>query len=644
MSASVVAFLVGTLLFVFTQRWSAFDDTRLPFALLGLAIAYVGSGALRVLEYRRHANDGVRFGHRLALVGLAVTLVAIGIYGLTTTTFTARLELDDEAQARWSGMLGWLWPLVWSLGAAVLLAVDWGIRSSPVMTPRRRLLALAAQGSLVAMGLALVFPINYIAAKQNERWDLAYFKTPTPGSATRAIAESLEAPVDVRIFMPPASEVAEELRHYFTDLASDKVRVRILDQASSPRLAQALKVRDNGLVAFTVGEVELDAVEVPPEPSGNAQDAEKTPDEPAPITRTLRVATELNEAKRTLKKLDAEVQRILIELGHGERIAYLTTGHGELDTQGQRGVLDREARGLKERLGQLGFTVKTLGMHNGLADKVPEDADVVLVLGSHFPFQAPEVDALRNYLRSGGALLVAQEPALVREGARGGTALAWPLEAMVEEEMGLRLGEGVLAAEQGIVPITHDRLDRIHVVTNSFTSHASSRTLAQNASTSPIFTPAAGYLEETPDHRASVTFTVRSLAFTWVDLNLNAEYEADAGETKAARNLVAAVSGPDEKNPWRAIVTADASMFSDLAMGSRGNVMFVDDALNWLIGAEALTGTTQSEEDVKIEHTKEGQGGWFYLTVLGVPFLVFLVGVGWIRLRRRGFVARGGVQ
>lgn len=640
MSASVVAFLVGTLLFVFTQRWSVFDDARLPFALIGLAIAYLGSGGLRVLDYRKHGDDGVRFGHRIALAALGVTAVAVGLYGLTTAPVVTRLGFDDEAQTRWSGVLGWLWPLVWTLGAAVLLAVDWGIRSSPAMTPRRRIVALAGQGSLVAMGLALVFPINYIAAKKNERWDLAYFKTPTPGSATRAIAESLEAPVDVRIFMPPASEVAEELRHYFADLASDKVRLQILDQASSPRLAQALKVRDNGLVAFTVGEVDLAAPETPSQAKGEGETAEK----PAPITRTLRVATELNDAKRTLKKLDAEVQRILIELGHGERIAYLTTGHGELDTQGNRGVLDREARGLKERLGQLGFTVKTLGAHNGLADKIPDDADVVLVLGPHYPFQAPEVDALRTYLRNGGALLVAQEPALVREGARGGTALSWPLEDMLEEEMGVVLGDGVLAAEQGIVPITHDRLDRIHIVTNSFTSHGSSRTLAQNASNSPIFTPAAGYLEEAQDRRASVTFTVRSLAFTWVDLNLNAEYEADAGETKGARNLVAAVSGPDEKHPWRAIVTADASMFSDLAMGSRGNVMFVDDALNWLIGAEALTGTTQSEEDVKIEHTKEGQGGWFYLTVLGVPLLVFLAGAGWIRWRRRGAVVRGGAQ
>lgn len=637
MSASILVFAAGSLLFLFTQRWPLFEEIRTPVAVLALALAYLGSGGLRWADARRNNDPGIRLGHRLAFYGLAVTLGAVGIYALTTDWIVQRLDLGDEAQERWLGVFGWLWPLIWSVGAGIMAVVDWGLGSSPVMTPTRRMRALAAQGALIALGLALVFPLNYIAAKRNERWDLAYFKTPSPGTATRAVAASLETPVDVRVFMPPASDVAQELRHYFADLGSPNVRVQILDQAASPKLARALKVRDNGNVVFTVGEVEL---EEPP-----SQEQKQDQDQKAgPVSRTLRVSAEMDQAKRTLKNIDAEVQRLLIELGHGERVAYVTTGHGELDIQGQRGILDREARGLKERLSELGFTVKTLGPQDGLAERVPEDADLVIVLGPHYPFQAPEADALRTYLKTGGALLIALEPAIIRESTRDGSVDLDPLERMVQEELGLSLGDGVLAAEKGIVPITHDRLDRIHIVTNSYTSHPSSRTLAQNSGTAPVFAPAAGYLEEGADRRASVTFTVRSLAFTWADLNLNAEYEADQGETKAARNLVAAVTGPESADPWRVLVTADASMFSDLAMGSRGNVMLVDDAVNWLIGAEALAGTTQSEEDIKIEHTKEGQGGWFYLTVLGVPFFVMMLGALRLRIRRRGASNSGGAQ
>jgi hypothetical protein len=83
------------------------------------------------------------------------------------------------------------------------------------------------------------------------------------------------------------------------------------------------------------------------------------------------------------------------------------------------------------------------------------------------------------------------------------------------------------------------------------------------------------------------------------------------------------------------VATSDASMLSDLGVGlSLGNQRLAEDTLNWLIGAEALSGTTENEEDVKIEHTKEGQQWWFYLSVLVVPLGVVLLGAARLRLRR----------
>ena len=67
-----------------------------------------------------------------------------------------------------------------------------------------------------------------------------------------------------------------------------------------------------------------------------------------------------------------------------------------------------------------------------------------------------------------------------------------------------------------------------------------------------------------------------------------------------------------------------------------GNVQFVRDATNWLIGAESLSGTTETEEDVRIEHSKEGQTWWFYSTVLGIPLLVFGLGAARVWMRQRG--------
>lgn len=592
-------------------------------------VALVGLAAAAFLRFRRlraARDEGLRLGHRLALMFLLVGCGSLVIYAATTDGVVRGMTLAQEAEDRWLGVWRSLWPLVWLLGTVPLLVVDYALVTSPVMTPVRRVRDMVTHGLVAAMGLALVFPINYIANERKERWDLAYFKTPTPGTATQAVATGLQAVVDVRIFMPPSSEVAQELRSYFGALESPNLRVQIIDQAAEPRLAKALSVRDNGVVAFTQGEVALD------EPVAESPEAVADDDEARPVTRTLRVSTELEQAKRTLKKLDAEVQKILIEIGHGERIAYVTTGHGELSWKGQSSILDRQMKGFHDRLKQLGFKVKELGLQENLATKVPDDADVVLVLGPQQPFQQGEADSLRRFVDGGGSLLVAFEPRIIRDGSPG--VGADPVEAMVEG-LGVRLGDGVLAAERGIVPISHNQLDRLNIVTNAFTQHPSSQTLGQHSGQLVVFTPAAGHLEEVDGHENDITFTVRSLAVAWADLNLNAEFDADAGESKGARNLVAAVTGGGDATPWRAVVTGDASMFSDLAAGNRGNQVLVDDVVNWLIGAEAFSGTTESEEDVRIEHTKEGQTTWFYLTVLAVPLAVVALGAVRVQLRRR---------
>jgi len=726
MSLANLVFGIGTLLLFFAQRWTVLGSWTLLITVLALAIAYLGGAGLRARQYAQTSDPGVRYAHRSAFAALFITLVALGLYGLTTDALVGRLELGDEMKSRWLGIWGWMWPMVWALGAGPLIALDWGIQSSPVMMPRRRVRALAAHGALLVLAVTLVFPINYVATSRNVRWDTAYFKTPTPGTATLALAESLEQPVDVRVFMPPASEVGLELRHYFEAFANPKVRLHMIDQAAEPRLAKALRVRENGIVTFTVGELDLEPVETEADAaatgphgerkavdphakdphakaaaglqgdsggeakagaagaSGDGKSATETAadgkaggpsdggkssagvpgevkaagatgpqaetkaeptvgakeDKPDPVTRELRINVEFDKAKKTLQKLDTEVQRLLIELGHGERVAYLTTGHGELQYTGRTMVLDRQMRVFKERLTELGFKVKSLGLNEGSALRVPEDADVVVIAGPDLPFQTAEVDALRTYLQGGGSLWVAYEPLLIREGGQAATHSVDPLETMVEEEIGLRLGKGVLAAEQAIVPFAHDLTDRFQIVTNSFTSHPSSRTLAANSSTATLFAPAPGYLEEIDGHASTLTFTVRSLAFTWPDLNLNAQHDAQQGESKGARNLVAAATGGDEKNPWRAIVSGDASILSDHGIRSRGNFMLIDDSLNWLIGAEELSGTTHSEEDVKIEHTKEGQANWFYLTVLGIPLGVMFLGGLRVRLRRRERVRR----
>lgn len=634
MSGMALLYLVSMgVLFVGQRLLDGSDGPQLAVTVAG-AILLAVAAALRVRALRGAKDPGLRLGHRLALVCLLVGVGSLVLCAATTDGVVESLTLGDEAEERWLGVWRSLWPLVWLLGTGPMLAIDWACKSSPVLMPKRRVKELGMHGLVAAMGIGLVFPVNYIASQKKERWDLAYFKTPQPGTATLALVQALETPVDVRIFMPPSSEVAQELRNYFAPLEGPLFSVQVIDEAAEPRLADALGVRGNGHIAFTQGEVVLD----PPTPiEGESEDAP-----PKPVTRTIKVNDDFEQAKRALKTIDAEVQKTLLDLGQGERVAYLTTSHGELTTKRLPQPFPmKQALALRSVLKSQGFEVKEFNLSQPLADGVPDDASVVFVLGPLYPFTRPEVEALRSYVQSGGSLFLSLEPKVSR--APMPVAVDDPLEAMAEELLGVRMGEGVLADEVAHARNSGEKADNFLLLTASFTSHGSSLTLA--AERQRFAAPFAGWLDLIVDHEAGHTVTVRSNGTAFADIERDAVFSADAGEEKGAKPLVVAVSGSSNGVGWRAIVTSTANMVSDVVLSQEdenainvlpGNVQFVRDATNWLIGAESLSGTTETEEDVRIEHSKEGQTWWFYSTVLGIPLLVFGLGAARVWMRQRG--------
>ncbi|MCH9684457.1 MAG: GldG family protein [Deltaproteobacteria bacterium] len=638
MSPSTLSYVVGMLaMFVGQRILNGIDLWQMVFTAVGAAALLVGA-VLRVRAMRKATNPGSRLGHRLALILLLVGVASLVLYVGTTETFTQRLSLDDAGEKRWLGLSRSLWMVVWLIGTVPLLVVDYALHSSPVMVQVRRVRETVVHGLVAAMGLSMVFPLNYVATQRNDQWDLAYFKTPTPGTATQALVEALDKPVHVRIFMPPSSEVAQELRNYFAKIEGPQLSVEIIDQAANPRLAKALVIRDNGTVAMTQGDISVLMDEPAAKGEGDGEDTEAKADErPRPVTTRLRVNPDLDKAKKTLKKLDAEVKKMLIELGQGERVAYFTAGHGELNWSQQKEMVDVSIRALRARMLDLGFSIKMLGLKEGLAEQVPEDASLVLVIGPRAPFLKSEVDTLENYLTAGGSLLLARDPRVI---AQDQAPVEDPLDDLMTH-LGVKMGDGVLAAERGVKPLTRSRADVFNLMTDSFSTHPASSQLAAPSNAVHLLMSGTGFLEEIPEQANGIVFVARSLAVAWAEVDINTRFDSDKGETKEARNLVAAIEGGGEDSGWRALVSADAQIFSDLGVGlSLGNQFLIDDSLGWLIGAESLAGTTQNEEDIKIEHSKEGQQWWFYLAVLFVPLGVVTLGAVRLRLRRRGGAAR----
>ena len=211
--------------------------------------------------------------------------------------------------------------------------------------------------------------------------------------------------------------------------------------------------------------------------------------------------------------------------------------------------------------------------------------------------------------------------------------------------VGIDVPAGTLANDRIFVQRRLDKSDFVQLVTNRFSSHASVSTLSRNNAGIVLF--GSGALKKIDSRDAAVTFVVHSMPGTYVDEN--GDFDFDGSESRGNYELAAAITRPvaegatkvvninqpkhEKPKELRAFVVGDADAFDDMVlMNAPSNRVFLLDAVRWLVGEESFAGEITSEEDVRIEHTKEKDVFWFYSTILGAPALV--MGFGLVLARR----------
>jgi hypothetical protein len=617
MSASALLYLVGMgLVFVGERMLESYGAIRIAVDLVGFSA--VGAATFQRYRQMRRADDrGLYQGHRIALILTGVGVVALTLYGMSTGPAISTLELSERTAKRARGALGALWPAIWIVATLPLLVVDRVIQQSPVVAPPRRIQQALQHGLAAALGIALVFPVNYLASRHNVRWELAHVPTARPSPSTDAIVSSLDDPVHVYAFLPPNSELATDIDGYFEALAGPRLSYRRIDQTTHPSVARQLRVRENGEIAFTSKKVDEGTRGQKPEVASTA-------------VETLEIGTTTDDAGETLETLDQHVQQKLIAASEGQRVAYLTTGHGEYGA-GRDEPSGRRLQTFERILERAGFQVRRLGVADGLAEAVPDKADLVAVIGPSGTFMEAERRSISQYLEGGGSLLYAVEPDYsrgTRQTASGETPLLGGLEML-----GVRLADGVLASEHSIVASSQNRADRLDLLTDNLVSHGTTATLLGAGQS--LFTPTAGHLDIVGHQGVQTEVTVNSPKASWADRNANLVFDGASGETRGERPIVAVSTrgSQGDARPWRAVVSADASMYTDRALTNHANRQFLYDSAHWLVGTGGLGGSIDAPNNTPIRHTREGQALWFYATVVGIPLL--LLAAGAFRVWRR---------
>jgi hypothetical protein len=553
-------------------------------------LAVAGSAALRWRSLQAE-HPSVRHGATLALQMSILASTSLVTYALSTPDAATAFGLYDDAADRLTGVFATLTPILLILGATPMFSLDLVLANNPTVLPRNGALRALFGGLTAALAVSLVFPANYLANHYSVEWDTAYFRTTRPGEATRGIVARLAKKVDVYLFFPAGNDVLEEIRPYFQEIeaaSGGMLQVSVRDQALEVGLAEELKLQDNGWVVFK--------------------------EEGEPVKFKLRL--ELDKAKRDLKQLDSLVQKNLLNATRGQRTAYLVVGHGEATHRAGDGGDWRKLAQVKKVLQNQSYRVDDLGLVQGLAEQVPADADLVILPGPTEPLSPEEIGSLTRWLDAGGKLMVLVD-------ARGDGAEG------VLAHLGLKGEPGPIADPKNRYPGQSPYL----IVTNRYGTHAVVEKF--NKAQQPVVLPGPIGLSELPDVQTKRTPLLRSFGTAYADANLNGRQDPE--ETAKVHNLAYAVEGGSAEKPWRAVVIGNVGFASDAAVASGWLVgpQLLIDASRWLAGDEDTMGETSSEEDVRIDHSPEGQRWWFWGTIFAVPLLVLGGGFAWVFGRRR---------
>ncbi len=626
------------LVFLGERPFGTYETIRLITTGLGCLLVMILT-AIRVVTWRA-ASGQKRIVEKLLLLCHIGAIASLLLYALTTETGRSIIGLGElENISRLTTPMTIMWTIVMAMSVIPLFAMElslgtsdrWGLLLKTEATGSGenaaidtfRTVSMAASGLTIALAAALLMVTCSVAEDRNIRHDFSYFKTSSPGTATTNIVSSISGEgLKVLLFFPEVSDVKSEVLGYFNALKqkTDRIIIETHDRVASPMLAKKYRASKDGTVVF----VHRDRNEV------------------------VTIGNDMKRGARSaLRTFDSKVQKAVMKVIRAKRIAYLSTGHGEINDAEVRSVVIEKAprfksREIKNVLKRLNYVVKEWGTTTA----VPEDATMVLVLGPRTPFLDAELEALDDYLAGGGSVLIALDP-------RSKIGLG-----KLETRLGVGFDAAQLADDRMFLRARRNATDHQYILTNQFSAHAAMTTLSKYRTKTHLPFIGAGSLRDVPFGDAADkpkrSYVIRSMDSTFSDINGNFIFDKES-EKRTRYKLAAAIEhtpkprkkDPVEKKPtakpaekvMRAMVIADVDLFTDSLIGRLLVAkFFFEDIIKWLGGEEHFAGTTVSEKDVRIKHTGKEDVVWFYSSILGAPLLVFLFGI--VVASRRRLIGR----
>ncbi len=473
----------------------------------------------------------------------------------------------------------------------------------------------------VLLVLGILFGLNYIATRQNKRWDLTSNQEFTLADQTKKVLANLKEPLKMEVFAKENDFGRFRDRLAEFEYTSKQVKIDYIDPDKEPELAKKYEIQSYGTVAVDYhGRIER-------------------------VTND----TEQDLTNAIIKAVEGQQKKV-----------YFTQGHGEHETSSADERTGYNT--IAAAIGRENFGIDKLVLAQ--SPSIPADASVVVVAGPKKDFLPPEIDVLKNYLNHGGKVLFMIDPP---EGPDA--APLTNLTALVHE-WGFDLGDNIVIDTSGIgqlvgrgpgmpVAISYPQ----HAITERFGNVMTGFPLARS------LTPATN----APSGRTPQTI-VETSPQSWAETDIKAiferkpvKFDEGTGDKKGPVSLAAALSvtAPEQpaaekpaagaagtngkdgkdatpaapsdspKRDTRIVVFGDSDFVSNNGLGVPGNSDLFLNSVNWLAQQENLISIRpKTTEDRRVTLTQEQQFMVFLFSVAFLPGAIVIAGiVNWWRRR-----------
>jgi ABC-type uncharacterized transport system involved in gliding motility auxiliary subunit len=482
----------------------------------------------------------------------------------------------------------------------------------------------ARYGSLavasIAVVLAILVGINWLAARRNKRWDLTAAKQFTLSDQTKKILQGLDKPLKMYVFALTDDHERFRARLQEYQYLSKNLQIEYVDPEKRPAVAQKyLPLQQSGTIVI----------------DHNGQIERINSDTEQAITNGL------------IKVIQGKQNKVYFVQGHDERTVEDSEPRG-YSTVGQYLVSDN-------------FATETLMLAQVRA--IPEDATVVVIAGPRADFFPNEVELLKGYLARGGKLLVLLDPKERADSPPLTNLLAflkdWGIETTdqvvinMPGDYSVKEGETLDISQLGALPNT----DGTFVLAAKYLQHPMmaglGRVTVVYRLARPITANTQGSNNRFPQNLVETTAT------SWGETDLKRLYdsgqvarEPGKGDKDGPLSLGAAVSAPVQdasspkpgpenppsddapKKESRLAVFGDSDFASNQLLGAGRNADLFLNAVNWLAQQEDMIAIRPRDpEDRRITMTAAQQRFVFWFTIVVLPGLVLASGIRawWVR-------------